>query len=119
MTGLLARTSSLALLVGLVAVIAPETPALAHESPEHNCAITGQWIDPASGDVTDHREVIEAAAAQSIVMLGEIHPNVEHHRWQLSAISALYGRNPNMVPWLRIVSARPCSLFWIVGSQAN
>ena len=74
-----------------------QTPAFAHESAEHNCAVTGQWVEPASGDLKDHRQVIEAAASRSIVMLGEVHPNVEHHRWQLSAISALYGRNPNMV----------------------
>ncbi len=97
MTGLLARTSSLALLVGLSAVAMLNTPVLAHESSEHNCAVTGQWVEPATGDLKNHQEVIEAASSRSIVMLGEIHPNVEHHRWQLSAIGALHGRNPNMV----------------------
>jgi len=97
MTGLLARTSSLALLIGLSALMAPETPALAHEAAEHNCAVTGQWVDPATGDLKLHDQIIETASGRSIVMLGEVHPNVEHHRWQLSAISALHGRNPNMV----------------------
>ncbi|MGI9492422.1 MAG: ChaN family lipoprotein [Geminicoccaceae bacterium] len=97
MTGLLARTSSLTLLIGLSAAMTAGTPAIAHESAEHNCAVTGQWVDPSTGDLKDHQQVIEAASNRSIVMLGEVHPNVEHHRWQLSAISALYGRNPNMI----------------------
>lgn len=95
MKGVRARVSSLALGVGLIAVGA--TQPLAHESAEHNCAAIGQWIDPATGDVKAYDDVIEAAAATPIVMLGEVHPHVEHHRWQLAAIGALHGRNPNMV----------------------
>lgn len=95
MTGLLARTSSLALLAGLIAL--QDVPVRAHESTEHNCAVIGQWVDPQTGDLKAHDQLIEAAASRSIVMLGETHPNVEHHRWQLAAISAMHGRRPNMV----------------------
>jgi len=99
MTGLLFRTSSLALLSGLLAaaVTLPAMSADAHESTEHNCATIGAWVDPRTGDAKAHDQLIEAAASRSIVMLGEVHPHVEHHRWQLSAISALHGRRPNMV----------------------
>ncbi len=95
MTGFLARASSLALCVGLIA--AGSTASLAHESPEHNCAEIGQWINPATGDIQPYDQMIGAAAASPVVMLGEIHPHVEHHRWQLAVISALHGQNPNMV----------------------
>lgn len=95
MTGFLARASSLALCVGLIA--AGSTAPLAHESPEHNCETIGQWIDPATGDIRPHDQMISTAADTSVVMLGELHPHVEHHRWQLAVISALHGQKPNMV----------------------
>ena len=95
MTGFSARASSLALFAGLISAYAI-TP-LAHESTEHNCAIIGSWVDPASGDVQAYDQTIETAAASDIVMLGEVHPHVEHHRWQLATISALHGRRPDIV----------------------
>lgn len=95
MTGLLIRSSSLALLAGLIA--AGATPSSAHESSEHNCAVVGQWVDPQTGDVRPYDQVIEAAAGSKIVMLGEIHPHIEHHRWQLATIGALHGRRPDMI----------------------
>lgn len=99
MTGLLARASSLALLAGLMSagLLTQAAPSSAHELTEHNCAVIGQWVDPKTGDLEAHDQLIEAASRRSIVMLGETHPNVEHHRWQLAVISALHGRRPNMV----------------------
>ena len=94
MTGFGARASVVALLVGLIT--AGNAP-MAHESTDHNCEIIGQWVDPATGDVQPYDRMIEAAAASNIVMLGEVHPHVEHHRWQLAAIAALHGRRPDMV----------------------
>jgi uncharacterized iron-regulated protein len=32
-----------------------------------------------------------------VVLLGEVHTNVEHHRWQLHTLAALHALNPNMV----------------------
>ncbi|MEM9627264.1 MAG: ChaN family lipoprotein [Pseudomonadota bacterium] len=95
MTGFSARASSLALAAGLIAFGAP--PSIAHESAEHNCAVVGQWIDPATGDKLAYDRTIEAATASDIVMLGEIHPHIEHHRWQLAVIAALHGRRPDLV----------------------
>ncbi|MEZ5934215.1 MAG: ChaN family lipoprotein [Alphaproteobacteria bacterium] len=95
MRGFGTLVSSLALCTGLAATGASST--LAHESAEHNCAIVGQWVDPATGDVQPYDRMIEAAAKAPIVMLGEIHPHADHHRWQLAAIAALHGRHPDMV----------------------
>ena len=50
MTGFQARAFAVALLAGQTAACA--TVSLAHESAEHNCAIVGQWIDPATGNAT-------------------------------------------------------------------
>lgn len=94
---------------------------LAHESPEHNCAVTGQWIDPASGAVQAYDHMIEAAAASPIVMLGEVHPHIEHHRWQLAAISALHGRRPNMVLGFEAFprAVQPALDRWIAGELSE
>ncbi|MGI9508995.1 MAG: ChaN family lipoprotein [Geminicoccaceae bacterium] len=94
MTGFPNCASALALLVGLVT--AGATGSLAHESADHNCATIGQWVDPATGEAQAYDEVIDAALASPVVMLGEVHPHIEHHRWQLGVISALHGRNPDM-----------------------
>jgi uncharacterized iron-regulated protein len=95
MRGFGTLASALALGIGLIA--AGSSAPLAHDSPEHNCAIIGQWVDPATGDVRAYDRVIETAAAAPVVMLGETHPHVDHHRWQLAAIGALHGRRPDMV----------------------
>jgi uncharacterized iron-regulated protein len=72
-------------------------PAKAHESAEHNCSTIGNAIDPSTGSILPYDGLIEKAANSKVVMLGEIHPHVDHHRWQLAAIGALHGRRPNMV----------------------
>ncbi|MEL6962759.1 MAG: ChaN family lipoprotein [Pseudomonadota bacterium] len=83
--------------VGAMLVLAPTSSLSAHESAEHNCVEIGQWIDPATGLIQAYDQMISNAAESPIVMLGEIHPHIEHHRWQLAVISALHGRRPNMV----------------------
>ncbi len=95
MTGFLARASAFALVGGLT--LANAVAAAAHESKDHDCATVGRWIDPATGDVRAYDRMIKKAAAASIVVLGEIHPHADHHRWQLAAIGALHGRRPDMV----------------------
>lgn len=95
MKAIRAAASAFALSVALVTINA--AVPFAHESSEHNCADVGRWIDPADGAIRAYDQMIEAAAASQIVMLGEVHPHIEHHRWQLAAISALHGRRPDMV----------------------
>jgi uncharacterized iron-regulated protein len=36
-------------------------------------------------------------AKRPVVLLGEVHTNNEHHRWQLHTLAALHALNPNMV----------------------
>jgi len=119
MTGFLARVSSLALCAGLIA--AGSAAPFAHESTEHNCASIGQWIDPATGDVQAHDQIIQSAAKSPVVMLGEVHPHVEHHRWQLAAISALHGQNPNMVLGFEAFprAVQPALDRWVAGELSE
>jgi uncharacterized iron-regulated protein len=61
-----------------------------------NCAPVGTWIAPGSGKIPIP-EVIARAAKRSVVLLGEMHDNPEHHRWQLQTLSALHAARPDMV----------------------
>ena len=95
MTAISARASILAMMA--TAMMTGATSPHAHESSEHDCASIGAWIEPATGARMAYDQLIASAAEKPVVMLGEVHPNVEHHRWQLAVISALHGRHPDMV----------------------
>jgi len=61
------------------------------------CVPVGHWHVPGDGsDITETR-LLDDLQKRPVVMLGETHTSAEHHRWQLHMMSALYGRNPNMV----------------------
>ena len=100
MTGFSVRASSLALTIGILAGLpgmVTTWAALADGSDGRNCSTIGRWIDPATGAVQAHDRLIEQASGRSMVLLGETHPNVDHHRWQLSVIAGLYGRRSDMI----------------------
>ena len=69
-------------------------PAAMAQAP---CVAEGQWLEPDSGRRPADDDLIGRMAGRSVVLLGEVHDNAEHHRWQLHTLSALHGRNPNMV----------------------
>ena len=69
-------------------------PAAMAEAP---CVAAGQWLEPETGRRLAEDDLIGRMAGRSVVLLGEVHDNAEDHRWQLHTISALHGRNPNMV----------------------
>lgn len=70
-------------------------PLTAKESP--TCIQPGFWRAPASTSNIKMARLLDDMAKRPVVMLGENHTSAEHHRWQLHTLSALYGRNPNMV----------------------
>jgi uncharacterized iron-regulated protein len=63
-------------------------------SCDHHVAL---WLDPANGDVVQVDEVFDRLARARIVLLGEAHTTVAHHRWQLYMLSALHSRQANLV----------------------
>lgn len=63
---------------------------------ESECVPVGSWIIP-GGEKISGTEVISNAVNQSVVLLGEAHANLEHHRWQLQMLASLYTRHPDMV----------------------
>jgi uncharacterized iron-regulated protein len=86
----------------LFAVVAPMNIALAETKVENkekesvDCVPVGNWIVPGAGKITE-AEVIAKAARRSAVLLGEMHDNAEHHRWQLQTLAALHVARPDMV----------------------
>lgn len=63
---------------------------------ESECVPVGSWTVPGDGKISG-TEVISNAENQSVVLLGEAHANLEHHRWQLQMLASLHTRHPDMV----------------------
>jgi uncharacterized iron-regulated protein len=64
----------------------------------------GCWVYPGSNEKRD--DVLVALAKRGVVLLGESHDEVEHHRWQLHTIAALFGHRPDMVLGFEIFPRR-------------
>ena len=61
-----------------------------------DCAPAGSWSIPGGGKISG-ADAIARAARNSVVLLGEMHDNPEHHRWQLQVLAALHAMRPDMV----------------------
>ncbi len=61
------------------------------------CPQPGEWIDPVDGKARNPRELFAELSESSVVLLGESHDRVAHHRWQLHTLAGLYALNPHMV----------------------
>ena len=82
------------------------------------CATAGTWIDPSSGSTVTVDRVVAAAAKRSVVLLGEVHDDADHHRWQLFMLAALHAQHPNMVIGLEMLPrrAQPVLDAWVAGA---
>jgi uncharacterized iron-regulated protein len=103
--------------VAAALVMAGRVAAAAAAGPAEPACAAGLWIDPESGAVLEHDRVIASAAAQPVVLLGETHDNVEHHRWQLSTIAGLLARRPDLVLGFEVFPRRVGSALerWVKG----
>lgn len=81
------------------------------------CAPIGSWTVP-GGEEISGTEVISNAANQSVVLLGEAHANLEHHRWQLQMLASLHTRHPDMVIGFEMFPRRVQKALdkWVAGS---
>ena len=41
--------------------------------------------------------LLDDMAQRDVVLLGEVHDEMDHHRWQLQTLAALHARRPDMV----------------------
>src|SRR5699024_3431617 len=63
------------------------------------CLVPGAWhrLDHGRPVAVAGADVLDQAAAQSVVLLGESHTSADDHRWQLQTLAALHLLHPDMV----------------------
>jgi uncharacterized iron-regulated protein len=61
------------------------------------CNTAGIWLDPSSGERLQTQGLMKRLAESDIVLLGETHTMLEHHRWQLHTLAALSAVAPDLV----------------------
>jgi len=100
-----------ALLTALLSM-AP-TSAMADDA----CPAVGSWLEPATGQAVPWPELVDRLATKQVVLLGESHPNAEHHRWQLQVLAALQARRPDLVVGFEMLprGAQPALDRWSQG----
>lgn len=94
----LRKRGSLAIILFAFAAIPNIAPAQTKPGSKENidCVPVGSWITPGGGKISG-TEGIARAAKRSVVLLGEMHDNADHHRWQLQTLAALHAIRPDMV----------------------
>lgn len=86
------------------------------------CAAHGGWLDVKTGRSIDRAELFrDLVAKTAVVLLGESHTDVDHHRWQLQTLAALYGRGGNLVIGFEAFPRRLQSVLddWIEGKLTD
>ncbi|GHE21986.1 ChaN family lipoprotein [Halomonas urumqiensis] len=75
----------------------------------------GQW--QRDGQVVASDTLLAQAAQQRVVLLGERHDQLAHHRWQLHTLAALHALSPDMVIGLEMLprEAQPALDAWVAG----
>ncbi len=97
----------------LAALAAPVSAA------EGLCPPPGAWTLPATSGAAPValRTVLDHVADRRVVLLGEHHDSMEHHRWQLHVASAMLSRNESIVLALEMFprAAQPVLDRWVAG----
>ena len=87
------------------------------------CVAVGAWAVPKAGGVqkADGTALIRDAAKGQVALLGELHDNAEHHRWQLQTLAALHAQRPDMVIALEMFPRRvqPALDRWVAGELSE
>jgi uncharacterized iron-regulated protein len=85
------------------------------------CTTHGAWIDVKTGHSIDREKLFGDLAKSAVVLLGESHPDVDHHLWQLHTVAALHGRGGNMVIGFEAFPRRlqPVLDDWIAGKLTD
>jgi uncharacterized iron-regulated protein len=105
--------------LALAAVIAYGQRPQKAPAPEADCVPVAAWVAPraAGAERVDPGALLAAAARANVVLLGESHDNLDHHRWQLHTLAALHGARPRMVIGFEMFPRRvqPVLDRWVAG----
>jgi uncharacterized iron-regulated protein len=92
----------LAVLAALLSVGLCASPSRAQSNSA--CSTYGNWIDGASGNAIDGRDLLrEFSKWSAVVLLGESHTSPDHHVLQLQTVAALQDRTDKSVLGERMV----------------
>jgi len=113
--------TALCLILSTQAAVALPKDADAKKIIDTTCIQRSQWISPTDKTVFDTQTLLKNAAKQSVVLLGEQHPDPVHHRWQLQTITQLYAYNPNIVLGFEMFPRRiqPVLDAWVRGELSE
>ncbi|MHB1375711.1 MAG: ChaN family lipoprotein [Thauera sp.] len=110
------RLGALALMCSLAA--AHSLPGYA-QGGASQCVAAGGWarLDGASPQAVDSTGLIAAMAQRAVVLLGEQHDDMDHHRWQLQTLAALHAQRPDMVIGFEMFPRRAQAVLdrWVAG----
>lgn len=106
-------------LSGLAAADGPREGESAGATPAQSCLAPAAWTVP-DGDrsrVTSAATLFAQLAKRDVVLLGENHDQLDHHRWQLQSLAALYAQRPDMVIGFEMFPRRvqPALDRWVAG----
>lgn len=81
-----------------------------------SCPPPGQWLQP-GGERLDSAALFAELAERDVVLLGEQHDRMDHHRWQLHTLAGLHALRPDMVIGLEMLprEAQPALDAWVAG----
>ncbi|MDI5892348.1 ChaN family lipoprotein [Halomonas rhizosphaerae] len=81
-----------------------------------DCPVPGQW-QVAGGETLTTTGLMAELAGTDVVLLGEQHDRLDHHRWQLHTLAALHAHRPEMVIGLEMLprEAQPALDAWVAG----
>ena len=85
------------------------------------CLASGKWYDPMNARQLNSGQVLAKAVDSRVVLLGETHTMVDHHRWQLHTLAALHDRNPDIVLGFEAFprKAQPVLDQWVAGKLSE
>lgn len=106
--------------VALAALSLLALPAFAApSSDEPACLAPGQWarVDGGTPQAIAPTGLLTAMAQRDLVLLGEQHDDIDHHRWQLHTLAALHAQRPHMVIGFEMFPrrAQPVLDRWVAG----
>ena len=80
-----------------------------------NCPQPGQWWQEQAS--LTNSELLATASQQEVVLLGEQHDSLDHHRWQLHTLAGLHALRDDMVIGLEMLprSTQPALDAWVAG----
>jgi uncharacterized iron-regulated protein len=80
------------------------------------CPAPGQWR-VADGETLTTAGLMADLAGAGVVLLGEQHDRLAHHRWQLHTLAGLHAHRPEMVIGLEMLprEAQPALDAWVAG----